>query len=88
MKSDSFSRSISSSFLSQIASALQKQALPQQRAAWRIRWIERFVKFSVEQGDATSFEGLRTRFCESLATARSVTPWGLGAWLHREFSRA
>lgn len=42
-----------------------------------MRWIERFVKFSVEQGDATSFEGLRTRFCESLATARSVTPWVL-----------
>ena len=42
-----------------------------------MRWIERFMKFSREQGGTEPIGELRMRFCEGLSSAHSVTPWVL-----------
>jgi len=33
------------SLLLRIATAIQKQPIPERRGSWRMRWVERFVNF-------------------------------------------
>ena len=59
------------SLLIRTARTIQEQRLPERRAAWRMRWAERFVNFVVQQQKVDRAE----RFVGEVAATRSATPW-------------
>jgi Phage integrase, N-terminal SAM-like domain/Phage integrase family len=61
--------------LVQVANALQKQGLPAQRAAWRMRWVERFISFLARQAAPGSLAKCQERFVYDVSSTQSATPW-------------
>ena len=65
------------SLLLRIADAIQKQPIPPRRAAWRMRWAERFVNFVSQPGSPQSIAACREQFLAEVASTESGTPWVL-----------
>jgi integron integrase len=75
MKSSTLLDPAIKSLLTRTATAIQQQRIPERRAAWRMRWAERFVNFVVHQRQTGSISDCRERFIFDVATTRSATPW-------------
>jgi hypothetical protein len=73
---DSFlsSSSVSQALLLRVSAAIQQQPIPERRASWRMRWVERFVNFIRQPESPASIAGCRERFLAKVATdAKTVS---------------
>src|SRR6266568_4721315 len=58
-----------------VATAIRKQPIPERRASWRMRWVERFANFIRQPESPESIAGCRERFLAEIASTQSASPW-------------
>ena len=61
--------------LDRVAAAIQDQHLPEKRAAWRMRWTERFLSFVAGLNAPPSIAECRDLFLTQISNTQSAKPW-------------